>query len=52
MMLPSPVRFSGRYDGYGRIDQIALQRPEPGESPLLIRARKPGIADDVGHQDR
>jgi hypothetical protein len=34
----------------GGIDQVAAQGPEPGEDAILIRARKPRIADDVGHQ--
>jgi hypothetical protein len=33
------------------IDQVAAQGPEPGEDAILGHARKPGVADDVGHQD-
>jgi hypothetical protein len=35
-----------------RVDQIAAQRPQPSENSLFIRASKPGVADDVGYQDR
>jgi hypothetical protein len=35
-----------------RIDQIAAQRPEPCERSLLIRAREPAVADDIGDHDR
>ena len=36
----------------GRVDQVAPQGPKAGEDSILIRTRKPRIADDVGHQDR
>ena len=35
--------------GYRRIDEVAAEPPEPRERALLIRARKPGVADHVGH---
>jgi hypothetical protein len=35
-----------------RIDQVAPKGTKPSEDSILVRARKPGIADDVGHQDR
>ena len=38
--------------GDGRIDQVAAQRPEPRQNPVLVGSGKPRIADDVGHQDR
>jgi hypothetical protein len=38
--------------GDGRIDQVAAQRPEPSENPVLAGSGEPRIADDVGHQDR
>jgi|HubBroStandDraft_6_1064221.scaffolds.fasta_scaffold952660_2 hypothetical protein len=38
--------------GDGRIDQIAAQRPQPRQNPVLVGSGKPRIADDVGHQDR
>ena len=38
--------------GDGRVDQVAAQGPEPSENSIFVRARKPGVADDVGHQDR
>jgi hypothetical protein len=39
-------------NGDGRVDQIAAQRPQPGERSLLVSAREPILADDVGDQDR
>ena len=38
--------------GDGRIDQIAAERPQPRQNPVLVGSGKPRIADDVGHQDR
>ena len=38
--------------GDGRVDQIAAQRPQPRQDPILVGPGKPRIADDVGHQDR
>ena len=38
--------------GDGRVDQVAAQRPEPRQNAVLVGSRKPGVADDVGHQDR
>ena len=38
--------------GDGRIDQVAAQRPQPRQNPVLVGSGKPRIADDVGHQDR
>ena len=38
--------------GDGRIDQIAAKRPKPCEDAIFVRASKPGVADDVGYQDR
>jgi hypothetical protein len=37
--------------GDGGIDQIAAQPPQPRQGAILIRARKPAVADDVGHKD-
>src|ERR1700727_957244 len=34
------------------INEVAAQRPEPGESSLLVRPGQPAIADDIGDQDR
>ena len=48
-MPPSPVRLTTRD---GRIDQVASERLEPRQNPVLVGSRKPRIADDVGHQDR
>ena len=36
----------------GRVDQVAAKGPKAGEDSILIRTRKPRVADDVGHQDR
>ena len=38
--------------GDGRIDQVASERPQPRQNPVLVGSGKPRIADDVGHQDR
>ena len=38
--------------GDGRVDQVAAQRPQPRQNPVLVGPGKPRIADDVGHQDR
>jgi hypothetical protein len=38
--------------GDGRINEVAPKGPEPCEDAIFVRASKPGIADDVGHQDR
>jgi hypothetical protein len=34
------------------IDQVAPKGAEPCENSILVRARKPGVADDVCDQDR
>ena len=39
-------------DRDGRIDQVASERPQPRQNPVLVGSGKPRIADDVGHQDR
>src|SRR5271165_5801710 len=39
-------------DGDGRIDQIAAQRPQPSQRPILVLAGKPTETDHVGGQDR
>src|SRR5271155_4753942 len=36
----------------GRVDQVAGKVPKAGEDSILIRTRKPRVADDVGHQNR
>src|SRR5262249_45275138 len=38
--------------GEDRIDQVAAKGAEPSENSIFIRASKPGVADDVSHQDR
>ena len=35
-----------------RVDEITPKRPEPRQRPILVRAREPAEADDVGGQDR
>ena len=35
--------------GDGWVDQIAAQRPESRQNPVLVGPGKPRIADDVGH---
>jgi hypothetical protein len=35
--------------GDGRIDQIASERPQPRQNPVLVGSGEPQIADDVGH---
>ena len=35
--------------GDGRIDQVASERPQPRQNPVLVGSGKPRIADDVGH---
>ena len=39
-------------DRDGRIDQIAAQRPQSSERPILVVAGKPTETDHVGGQDR
>ena len=34
------------------IDQVAPKGAKPSENSILVRARKPGVADNVCHQDR
>ena len=36
----------------GRVDQVASERPQPRQNPVLVGSGKPRIADDIGHQDR
>ena len=37
--------------GDGRVDQVAAKGSESSEDAILVGAGKPGVADDVGHQD-
>ena len=39
-------------DGDGRIDQVASERPQTRQNPVLVGSGKPRVADHVGHQDR
>ena len=38
--------------GDGRVDQVAAQAPKARERAILVRAREPAVADDIGDQDR
>ena len=38
--------------GDGWVDQAAPKGPKPCEDAIFVRASKPGVADDVGYQDR
>ena len=51
---PSPVRLTTRpwWTAMVGIDQVAAERPQPRQNPVLVGSGKPRIADDVGHQDR
>jgi hypothetical protein len=48
---PSPVALDDAavVHGDGRIDQVASERPQPRQNPILVRSGKPRIADDIGH---
>jgi hypothetical protein len=35
--------------GDGGVDQVAPKGPEPSKNSIFVRARKPGVADDVGY---
>jgi hypothetical protein len=39
-------------DSDGRIDEIAAQRPEARQNPILVRAGESAEADDIRRQDR
>ena len=39
-------------DGDGRVDEVAAQRPQAGQQPLLVRPGEAREADDVGDEDR
>jgi hypothetical protein len=47
--IPGPPNNAPVMHGDCRIDQVAAQGPEPGEDAIFVRARKPGIADDVSY---
>ena len=36
----------------GGIDQVAAKGPKASEDSILVRAREPRVADNVGHQNR
>jgi hypothetical protein len=52
--MPSPVRFDDAtaMHGNSRVDQVAPKGPEASQDAIFVRASKPGVADDIGHQDR
>jgi len=50
--VPGALDDPAMMHGDGRIDQVASERPEPGENPVLIGSGQSRIADHVGHQDR
>jgi hypothetical protein len=35
--------------GDGGVDQVAPKGAEPGEDTILVRAREPRVANDVGY---
>jgi hypothetical protein len=38
--------------GDGGVDQVAPEPPKARERAILVRSRKPAVADDIGHQNR
>jgi hypothetical protein len=38
--------------GDGGVDQVAAKPPQPRKSAVLVCAREPAVADDIGDQDR
>jgi hypothetical protein len=38
--------------GDDRVDEVAAERPETSEDPILVRTSETALADNVGHQDR
>ena len=38
--------------GDRRVNEIAAERPEPGQRAIFVRAGEPAVADRVGCQDR
>jgi len=50
--VPSALDDAAVVERNGRVNKVAAERPEARESPILVGAGKPAIADDVGHQDR
>ena len=47
-----PLDHAPVVDGDGRIDQVAAQRPEPGERAILVGAGETAESDHVGGEDR
>ena len=39
-------------DGDRRLDQVAPQRAQTRQDPILVGARQPRVADDIGHENR
>jgi hypothetical protein len=48
----SPFDDAAVASGNCWVDEVAAQRPEPGESSLLVRPGEPTVADNIGDQDR
>ena len=53
-MAPSPVRLTTRplWTAIVRVNQIAAERPQPRQYPILIGASEPAVSDHVRHQNR
>jgi hypothetical protein len=39
-------------NGDRRIDQIALERPQPSQRAIFVGTREPAISDNIGRQYR
>jgi hypothetical protein len=52
LAIARPLHDAPVMHGDGRINEVAPKGPEPSENSILVRARKPRVADDVGYQDR
>jgi hypothetical protein len=48
---PSPVRLDDAAVMHrdGRVDQVASERPQTRQNPVLVGSGKPRKSDDVGH---
>ena len=47
--VPRALNDPAMMHGDGRVDQVASERPQPRQNPVLVGSGKPRIADDVGH---
>src|ERR1700691_1524085 len=50
--VPRALEGAPMMHGNGWIDQITPQAPKPRQSAILVRAREPAVADNIGAQDR